>query len=224
LDSLSKVTVDGVETEWLSEGKTERRLRIPEGIEEGEAILFLHGEETVLRKQLTILKEGLPFPEITGLNMDHAAWGETLILEGTGLSGVWSVFIGKTSHDVISATNEQVEIVVDENTVGGPQRVFVVGAGVSNFSEVFVGVKEADQPDVVDDASSTGDDVAEESSSEDSVSSDVAGEGDAPGLVASSGGGDGCATETPRTGLVGMLVFLFFGVLAFRQNWRKGER
>ena len=224
LDGLSKVTVNGVEAEWLTEGKTERRLRIPEGLEEGEAILFLHGEETVLRSQLTILKEGLPSPEMTELNMEHAAWGETLTITGTGLSGVWSVFIGKTSHDVVSATSEQVEIVVDDSTVGGPQRVFAVGAGVSNEFEVFIGVKEEDQPDVVDDASSPGEDVGEEASSEDSVNSDTVNDGEAPDLVASSGGGDGCTTETPRTGLAGLFAFLFLGVLVLRQDWRKGER
>lgn len=212
LEELTGVEIGGQIAEFTSSGDNERRLRIPEGLGEGSTTVIFEASKAVVLKEIEILSADLPHPTLSEVAPSSVDWGEALVLRGEGLSGVWQVWVGNTAHGVETASTTEVSIVLAETTVGGPQSVVAIGAGVSNELEVFVakGPPEIEEPD----GQGTADAVVPIDwglGGTDAVGSTAEEEQEVTSALSSSGGGCQSGGESGGSGL--FLAFFIAGAL-----------
>ncbi len=217
LDEIEEVTIAGVVAEWVIEGESKARLRVPQ-VPEGDTELRYFSDHGVRSIFMTVLGPGLPNPEIESVSPDPVQWGNVLTITGQGLVGVWEVWVGKTVHLPLAVSDTEVTIEVLEETVGGPQDVVAVGAGLSNTVEVMIALQEPLEGDPVEDVPDTtesSDVEAEDTSAP--PAADEPEEGLTDGSVPAE---SGCRSKGGNGAWLGLLI----GFLLWRKPWSVNRR
>ena len=211
LSTVHAATVNGVDATLVAAGEKSVRLRVSEALSAGETTLRLMSSKGSVQTPITLLDSGLPKQTLAGASPEPVEWGSGLWLSGSGLESVWNVRIGKVEQEILSAEDDLMQVLVSEDTVGGPQEVVVVGAGASNGIEVLIALENPPEDDVVEPEPDVTESDAVDGNSSDADPSES---GEEP-TNGASGDDGGCRTTGSGAGLPP-----FFWLLLAPLAWR----